>query len=76
MDSSGVYDYLTNTDGRRLHHVIVCYRIGLLQIRRMVSREAKEYVWVRRRQVKGLRAPTVVRNMLSDCFRSQPFSLY
>jgi ADP-ribose pyrophosphatase YjhB (NUDIX family) len=30
----GVYDDFTNTDDRRLHHVVVCYRIGLLQIRR------------------------------------------
>ena len=30
----GVYDDFTNTDDRRLQHVIVCPRIGLLQIRR------------------------------------------
>jgi len=57
-----------------IHHVIVCYRTRALTDPPMVSREAKEYVWIGRswrRQVKDLRAPTVVKAMLSDYFRSQ-----
>jgi ADP-ribose pyrophosphatase YjhB (NUDIX family) len=66
----GVYDDFIDTDGRDLHHVIVCYRTKALTDPPIVSREAKEYVWTDRRRVGGLRAPTVVKNMLSDYFRS------
>lgn len=74
--SLGVYDDFTNTDDRSLHHVMVCCKTMALTDPPTVSREAKEYVWVGRRQVKGLRALVVVRNMLSDYFRSQRLSLF
>jgi len=70
----GVYDDFIKTDHTDLHHVIVCYRTRALTDPPLVSREAREYVWIGRNwrnQVKELRAPTVVKAMLSDYFGSQ-----
>jgi len=69
----GVYDDFQ--DDGNIHHEVVCYRTTALTDPPMVSREAKEYVLIGRRQVKGLKEPRVVRDMLSDYSRSRPLTL-
>jgi ADP-ribose pyrophosphatase YjhB (NUDIX family) len=65
----GVYDDFIDLGGKKIHHVIVCYRTKALTKPPTVTREAKEYVWIGSRQVKGLKTPRVVKDMLSDYFR-------
>jgi len=70
-DLVGVYDDFIDMGGKKIHHVIVCYRTRAVTDPPMISREAKEYVWIGRKQVSKLVAPEVVKKMLSDHFRSK-----
>jgi len=70
-DTVGVYDDFIEMSGKKVHHVIVCYRTRVVTDPPMISREAKEYVWIGRKQVSKLVAPEVVKKMLSDHSRSK-----
>jgi hypothetical protein len=66
-----VYDDFNNTDNGNLHHMIFCYRTRAIPYPLMVSREGKEYAWIGMKQVQSLGPSKVVKDMLSDHFRSQ-----
>jgi ADP-ribose pyrophosphatase YjhB (NUDIX family) len=66
----GVYDDRIDIETARLHHVIVCYRTKAVTDQPMVTREAREWIWKDRKGIERLTAPGVVKEMLSDYFRS------